>query len=68
MYSKTKTFRISEKQDQTLKKMKANNVSVGNFIRSAIREKLEREHINLIKPDDNLSSILKDLRKANNIC
>jgi hypothetical protein len=47
-YTKTKVIRISETQLKTLKKMKSNNVDVGNFIREAIQEKIKREYQELI--------------------
>ena len=43
-YTKVKVLRISEEQDITLKKMKALKVDVANFIRIAIKEKLDRDH------------------------
>ena len=42
-YTKTKVIRITETQHKTLQKMKTLNVDVGNFIRLAISEKLQRE-------------------------
>jgi hypothetical protein len=42
-YTKVKVLRISEQQHNTLVKMKSLNVDVGNFIRKAIAEKIERE-------------------------
>ena len=47
-YTKTKVIRISEMQDLTLKKMKSYNVDVGEFIRQAIKEKIQREYSDLI--------------------
>lgn len=47
-YTKTKTFRISETQLKTLQKMKSLNVDVGNFIRDAIKEKIEIEKSHLL--------------------
>lgn len=47
-YTKTKTLRISEIQHKTLIKMKHYNVDVGNFIRVAIREKIERDYKELL--------------------
>lgn len=47
-YNKTKTFRISETQLKTLQRMKSLNVDVGNFIRVAIREKIERDKSHLL--------------------
>jgi post-segregation antitoxin (ccd killing protein) len=49
-YTKTKVIRITESQHKTLQKMKALNVDVGNFIRVAIQEKLEREKHEILKP------------------
>lgn len=42
-YTKTKVIRITETQHKTLQKMKTLNVDVGNFIRLAISEKIQRE-------------------------
>ena len=47
-YCKIKTFRITEEQNNTLKKMKSFNVDVGRFIRDAVREKIEKEYSYLI--------------------
>lgn len=47
-YTKTKVIRISEIQLQTLQKLKSYNVDVGNFIRSAIKEKIKREYSDLL--------------------
>ena len=49
-YTKTKVVRITEIQHKTLQKMKSLNVDVGNFIRNAISEKLQREKIEIVKP------------------
>lgn len=49
-YTKTKVIRITDFQHQTLQKMKTLNVDVGNFIRSAIQEKLERDKYEILKP------------------
>lgn len=48
-YTKTKVIRITETQHKTLQKMKTLNVDVGNFIRLAISEKLQREKIEIVK-------------------
>lgn len=47
-YTKTKVIRISETQLQTLQKLKSYKVDVGNFIRNAIKEKIEREYSEII--------------------
>lgn len=47
-YTKTKVIRISETQHKTLQKMKLYNVDVGNFIRDAIKEKIQREYQELL--------------------
>jgi hypothetical protein len=49
-YNKTKVIRITDLQHQTLKKMKTLNIDVGNFIRQAIKEKLERDKHEILKP------------------
>ena len=51
-YTKTKVVRITEIQHQTLQKMKSLNVDVGNFIRLAIQEKLERDKHEILKPKE----------------
>jgi len=48
LYTKTKVIRISETQHKTLQKMKSYNVDVGEFIRQAIKEKIQREYQDLI--------------------
>ena len=49
-YTKTKVIRITETQHKTLQKMKTLNVDIGNFIRLAIQEKLERDKHEILKP------------------
>jgi len=62
-YTKVKVLRISKEQHSTLVKMKSLNIDVGNFIRSAIKEKIDKEHSYLIdkeKPlEDEFSLSLK---------
>ena len=43
-YTKIKVLRISDVQHQTLVKMKSYNVDVSDFIRQAIKEKINREY------------------------
>jgi len=50
LYTKTKVIRITETQHKTLQKMKTLNVDIGNFIRLAIQEKLERDKHEILKP------------------
>ena len=51
-YQKTKVIRISETQHNTLVKMKSYNVDVSEFIRQAIKEKIQRDFKYLIpKPE-----------------
>ena len=47
-YNKVKVIKITETQLKTLQKMKSYNVNIGNFIRSAISEKIQREYKELI--------------------
>lgn len=64
-YTKTKVIRITETQLITLKKMKSYNVDVGNFIRQAISEKIQRQYSDLIpKKEDYKSNLIKSLEKA----
>lgn len=52
-YTKIKTLRISEMQHNTLVKMKSYKVDVSEFIRQAIKEKINREYQELIpKPKE----------------
>ena len=51
-YTQTKVIRITETQHKTLQKMKYLNVDVGNFIRVAIQEKLERDKHEILKPKE----------------
>ena len=46
-YTKIKVLRISEQQHKTLIKMKSYNIDVSQFIRQAIKEKIDREHQDL---------------------
>ena len=46
-YSKIKVLRITETQHETLVKMKSYNVDVSEFIRQAIKEKINRDHKDL---------------------
>ena len=48
LYTKTKVIRVSEVQLNTLQKMKSYNVDIGNFIREAIAEKIQREYKDLL--------------------
>ena len=47
-YTKNITINVSEVQYQTLEKIRANNIKLGNFIREAIQEKIKREYQQLI--------------------
>ena len=46
-YTKTKVLRISAKQLETLQRMKSYNVDVSEFIRQAIKEKINRDYEDL---------------------
>lgn len=46
-FNKIKVLRISEMQYNTLVKMKSYNVDIANFIRTAIKEKINRDFSNL---------------------
>lgn len=48
-YTKVKVLRITEIQDETLKKLSTYNINVAQFIRDAISEKLKREHKTFIR-------------------
>lgn len=47
-YTKVKVLKITETQHNTLKKIASYNVNVSSFIRDAIKEKIEREHQDLL--------------------
>ena len=51
-YTQTKVICITETQHKTLQKMKSLNVDVGNFVRVAIQEKLERDKHEILKPKE----------------
>ena len=51
-YTKVKTIRITNIQHETLIKMSEYNVNVGDFIRSAISEKIKRDYSELVKKED----------------
>ena len=53
LLTKTKVIRITSIQYDTLKKMQSYNINVGNFIRSAISEKIKREYLDLIPKQKN---------------
>jgi len=48
-YTKVITLKISETQNKTLCKLRVKNIKVSNFIREAIKEKIQRDYKNLIK-------------------
>lgn len=53
-YTKPRTIKFTEIQDNTLRKMKLYNIDVAQFIRDAVREKIKREYLDLIpKPKKN---------------
>lgn len=48
-YTKNKVVKITEDQYKTLKKLEQYNVRVCDFIRIAIKEKLERDYLEIKK-------------------
>jgi hypothetical protein len=53
-YTKPRTIKFSEVQDNTLKKMKSYKIDVAKFIRDAVKEKIKREYSDLLpKPKKN---------------
>jgi len=51
IYTQQISLKISETQKQTLDKLSSRNIKVSNFIRTAIKEKIEREYKDLmVKP------------------
>lgn len=49
-YTHSKVVKLTEVQYQTLKKLEKYNVRVCDFIRDAISEKIQKEKIEIIKP------------------
>jgi post-segregation antitoxin (ccd killing protein) len=47
LYSEFIGFKISKTQKQTLDKLKGYNVNVSQFVRNAIKEKIERDYDDL---------------------
>lgn len=47
-YTKVKVIKITEIQDNTLRKLDSYNINVAQFIRDAIAEKIKREYNDLI--------------------
>ena len=48
-------IRISAEQKRTLDKLKEYNVNVAQFVRNAIKEKLEREKAQIINKNDHFN-------------
>lgn len=48
IYTEQLSLKISKTQKQTLDKLAERNIKVSNFIRDAIKEKLQREYKDLI--------------------
>jgi len=52
IYTKQISLKISELQKETLEKLSNRNIKVSNFIRLAIKEKIERDYKDLVvKPE-----------------
>ena len=47
LYTETITLKISKTQKKTLKKLKQRKFKVSHFIREAIKEKIERDYLEL---------------------
>lgn len=47
-YTKVKVLKITETQHKTLKKLQSYSVPVSQFIRDAIKEKIARDHKDLL--------------------
>ncbi len=56
-YTEIQTLKISLIQKQTLNKMKQNKVCISNFIRNAIKEKIQREYAELIKNPEKVNCL-----------
>jgi hypothetical protein len=52
--TKTKVIRISESQLKTLQKMRSYKVDIGHFIRTAIKEKINREYSEIIEKRESI--------------
>ena len=48
-YTKVKVLRITEIQDNTLKKLSSYNINVAQFMRDAVKEKLQRDYPDIVK-------------------
>lgn len=48
IYTEVITLKISKTQKQTLDKLRTRNVKVSNFIRQAIKEKIQRDALELV--------------------
>ena len=64
LFTKVKVIRISEKQHNTLVKMKSYNVDVGKFIREAVRDKINKEYKYLTAKQEFTDTFLNSLDKA----
>lgn len=47
-YTKTKSLKITDIQDNTLKKLDSYGINVAKFMRDAIQEKITKEYKNLL--------------------
>lgn len=50
IYTEVITLKITPIQKQTLEKLKSKNYKVSDFIRQAIKEKIERDKHEILKP------------------
>lgn len=50
-YTEVITLKISKQQKQTLDKLKSKNYKVSEFIRIAIKQKIERDKHEILKPE-----------------
>lgn len=49
LYTEVFTLKISKEQRQTFEKLKAKNIKISSFVRTAISEKIQREYSELNK-------------------
>lgn len=47
-YTKVKVIKITDTQDKTLKKLDSYQINVAQFIRDAIKDKIQREYKDLL--------------------
>ncbi len=54
LYTEVFTLKISSTQKRTLEKLKSRNIKVSDFVRNAIKEKIERDYKELIEEPEKI--------------